>query len=83
MLVNHTCGSIAFILQVSISEAMMAQFSAPASWPAKRAFLRLCRGLHNRNYAHPLVMCSSLREKLHFLWHRWKIAATYMGSFCT
>jgi len=24
-------------LQVSISEAMTAQFSAPASWPAKRA----------------------------------------------
>jgi hypothetical protein len=28
-------------LQVSISEATMAQFSAPSSWPAKSAFLRV------------------------------------------
>src|SRR5512144_1971371 len=28
-------------LQVSISEASTAQFSAPRSWPANRAFLRL------------------------------------------
>jgi hypothetical protein len=40
VLVNQVCGLIAFILQVSISEAMRAQFSTPASWPAKRAFLR-------------------------------------------
>jgi hypothetical protein len=35
---SHAWGSTAFILQVSISEAMTAQFSAPASWPANRAF---------------------------------------------
>ena len=27
---------------------MTPQFEAPASWPAKSAFLRLWRGLHNR-----------------------------------
>jgi hypothetical protein len=37
---SYAWGSTPFILQVSISEAMTAQFSAPASWPAKRAFLR-------------------------------------------
>jgi hypothetical protein len=32
-------------------EASSAQFSAPTSWPANSAFLRLCRGLHKRkNY---------------------------------
>lgn len=34
-----------------MSEAMVAQFWAPTSCPAKSAFLRLCKGLHNRkNY---------------------------------
>ena len=37
---SHACGSTPFTLQVSMSEAMTAQFSVPASSPAKRAFLR-------------------------------------------
>ncbi len=37
---NQACGLTPFILQVSISKALTAQFSAPASWPAKRALLR-------------------------------------------
>lgn len=45
---SHAWGSTPFILQVSINEAMTAQFLAPASCPAKRAFFLLCRGLHNR-----------------------------------
>lgn len=31
-------GSTVMSSQVSISDAMVAQFSAPASWPAKSAF---------------------------------------------
>jgi len=46
---SQACGSTALILQVSISEAMTAQFSAPVSWPAKRAFFLFramaCRAL--------------------------------------
>ena len=70
---SHAWGSTPFILQVSMREAMTAQFSAPASWPAKRAFLRLWRPLHNRNYAHPLIMCSSLRRCLQVL-PRWRLS---------
>lgn len=41
MLARYANGSMALSLQVSISEAMVAQFSAPTSCPAKRAFFRL------------------------------------------
>jgi hypothetical protein len=37
---SQAWGSTPFILQVSMSEAMTAQFSAPASCPANRAFFR-------------------------------------------
>lgn len=37
---RYANGSTALSLQVSISEAMVAQLSAPASCPAKRAFFR-------------------------------------------
>ena len=48
---SHAWGSTPFILQVSISDAITAQFSAPASCRANRAFFLLCGGLHNRkNY---------------------------------
>jgi hypothetical protein len=56
--VIQASGSTALSLQVSTSEAILAQFSAPRSWPAKRAFLRLCKALHNRNYAHVRIMRS-------------------------
>ena len=56
--VIHASGSTAFNLQVSMSDAAVAQLSAPRSWPAKRAFLRLCRALHKRNYAQVRIMRS-------------------------
>ena len=40
-------GSTEFNLHVSRSDAIIAQFAPPWSWPAKRAFFLLCRGLHN------------------------------------
>jgi hypothetical protein len=39
--VKYPSGSTSFSLQVSISEAMVAQCSAPPSDPANRAFFRL------------------------------------------
>jgi len=39
--VSQACGLTSLSLQVSISEAMIAQFVPPSSEPAKRAFLRL------------------------------------------
>ena len=39
--VNQACGLTSFNLQVSMSEAMIAQFTPPSSEPANRAFLRL------------------------------------------
>ena len=39
--VSQAWGSTLFNLQVSISEAMMPQLVAPASWPANSAFFRL------------------------------------------
>lgn len=62
--VRYLTGSTSHILQFAIRLASNAQFSAPTSCPAKREFFRLCRGLHNRNYARPLIMCSSLRRCL-------------------
>lgn len=53
---SQACGFTALSLAVSISEAMIAQFAPPSSLPAKSAFLRLCRGLHNRNYAQVRIM---------------------------
>lgn len=35
-------------MQVSISDASTAQFSAPRPWPASRAFFLLCQDWHNR-----------------------------------
>jgi hypothetical protein len=37
---------------------MIAQLAPPSSLPAKRAFLRLCRALHKRNYAQVRIMRS-------------------------
>ena len=39
--VSHACGFTALSLQVSTSEAMIAQLAPPSSLPAKSAFLRL------------------------------------------
>ena len=46
---SQACGSMPFSLAVSMSEARVAQFSAPSSCPAKRAFLRVraCAGGHD------------------------------------
>ncbi len=56
--VIQASASTALSLQVSTSEAILAQFSAPRSWPAKRAFFRLCKARHKRNYAHVRIMRS-------------------------
>jgi hypothetical protein len=56
--VIQASGSTQFNLQVSISDAIIAQPSAPRSWPANSAFLRLCRALHKRNYAQVRIMRS-------------------------
>jgi hypothetical protein len=56
--VIQASGSTAFNLQLSTSDAIIAQFWAPRSWPAKSAFLRLCKALHNRNYAQVRIMRS-------------------------
>ena len=57
---SQACGFTSLSLQVSISEAMAAQLVAPSSLPAKSAFFRLCRSLHNRNYAQVRIMRSWL-----------------------
>jgi hypothetical protein len=45
-------------LHVSISEAMQAQFSAPSSWPAKRAFFLVrATGLIDRSTMLVCVPC--------------------------
>ena len=49
--VIHASGSTPFNLQVSMSVAAIAQLAAPISWPANKAFLRLCKSLHNRKNA--------------------------------
>ena len=55
---SQACGFTRLSLQVSISEATIAQLAPPSSLPAKSAFLRLCRSLHNRNYAQVRIMRS-------------------------
>ena len=56
-------GSISFIFAVMIRVYMAAALSPPRSEPAKSHDLRLCRGFHKRNYAYPLIMCSSLMKE--------------------
>ena len=54
-------GSTALSFAVASSEATTAHRAAPPSDPANRWFLRLCRGLHNRNYVEPTIMRSPPR----------------------
>ena len=56
--VDQACGSTPFNLQVSRSDAIIAQFIPPWSWPAKSAFFLLCKALHRRNYAQVRIMRS-------------------------
>jgi hypothetical protein len=64
---SHACGLTRLSLQVSISDAMIAQLAPPSSLPANNAFLRLCRALHKRNYAQVRIMrscrCQQSRER--------------------
>ncbi len=53
----------------------MAADLPPPAEPTKRKFLRLCRPLHNRNYAYRVIMRSLQREAPQFPQLCWGKAA--------
>ena len=56
---SHACGSMSLSFAVSMSEARIAQWSAPPSEPAKRLFLRVsARGRMERS---TMLLSSSMR----------------------
>ena len=59
---SHACGSTSFIFAVTMRLYRLAARTPPASEPANSHDFLLCRGLHNRNYAHHVIMHSSPRE---------------------
>ncbi len=65
--VSQACGSTPLIFAVSISEAMIPQFSPPASWPANSQFFR-----PERVPVHSAHVGQSYR--VHYRWH------AYFGS---
>ena len=62
---------------------MAAARRPPSSDPAKVQLWRLCRPLHNNNYAHHVIMRSSSRGAPRFPWLGWAKAGAHTVLLCT
>ena len=80
---SQACGSTSFILAVTIRLYMTAARWPPRSEPQNNHDLRLCRGLHKRNYAQHVIMRSSSRGAPRFPWLGWAKAGAHTVLLCT